>query len=96
MCVWVVFGPCFVIQTLQSFLVLQHLAEDERVGLFCSCCHLTVSVLCVFYRGTLGCYLACDCGISWSNSLAVCIYILPGEMLCFLFLAIITTTQVAA
>ena len=27
-----VFGPCFVIKFLMFFLVLQHLAEEERTG----------------------------------------------------------------
>ena len=51
------FGPCFIMQHLVSFLVLlNHFAEEERAGCFilCSCYRMAVRVLSLL-RGAVGC-----------------------------------------
>ena len=67
-----VFGNCFVMQELVSFLILRSLyisAEEAGAGCF-------TLIICLLYRGC-PCFLAlpggavggsnmCDCGISWS------------------------------
>ena len=44
-CVGFVFGHCFVVQYLVSFLVSNHLTRAERAGCLY---HVAVSVLCLF------------------------------------------------
>ena len=47
-----VFGPCFVMQYLVFFLVLQSSLVRKRAAValpkLCSCCYVAVKVLCLF------------------------------------------------
>ena len=64
-CRFFVLGPCFDVQYLVSFVVLQSSRGGRERWLLKNCfnCHATVSVLCVFL--TVQCVgLQCDCGIS--------------------------------
>ena len=49
-CRFFVFGPCFVVQYLVSFLVLQssHWGRERWLLKNCFKCHVTVSALCLF------------------------------------------------
>ena len=68
---WVMFGPCFVLQYLVSFLVLQtSLDEEERAVCFTLIVFL---ISCDYWcsvslpRGVTGLSEVCYCSISWSS-----------------------------
>ena len=61
------FGPCSVIESLVSFLVLQSFCYGRETWLICFECVLAVvraSVIVTFFNGTMGSFLVRDCGIS--------------------------------
>ena len=68
------FCLCFVMYYFVSFLVCNHLDEEESAGCFPLLslgCLVTITVLCFFLMVTWVIGLLCDCGISCSYSLTL-------------------------
>ena len=61
----VVFSPCFVLQYLVYFLVLQSSSEEERAGCFNSNCLLYIMWLLVFCVSSSRCRGLVCCVLSW-------------------------------
>ena len=66
------FGPCVVMQYSVSFLILNHLAEEERAGCFTL---IVLLLLCGRYcyisfpQDGMYWFVVAGCGICWSCSL---------------------------
>ena len=67
------FGPCFVIQYFESFLLCNHLDWEERVGC------LTLTVFLMYYESLLCLFLR----VPW-DILQCMVVVFPDHTTCFL------------